>query len=234
MTKKQEVYFELNNEEMKVEDWTSLTEEELFELKEAFLTTRYGRGGEHLNLFPNLVDPGKINTKYNGDYLKKLPKSITQQSLREFKGNGKVEIFKIDSLNHSHYLVVLLPEKTLEVDIWSLHMNDIKPYTQYKSGEKLKTIKVTKNRYHITNIFSNGSKAVNQARRLSHLFELGDTSFKSLEMVKKGNRNYYQLDISENGKITLRNGINGPSYNTLDEIIGRKHSTELNIMEFIG
>lgn len=237
MTKKQkhEAYFGINKEELEVENWETLSEEELFDLKEAILSTKYGRGGEHLNLFPNLIDPGKLNQKYNGEYIERLPKTISQQSLKEFQGNGKVEIFRIESLNHSHYLVLLLPEKTIEVDIWSLYMNDKPPYTKYKQGEKLKTIKVTKNRYHITNIFSNGSKAVNQARRLSHLFELGDTNFLSLERAKKGDRNYYILDINDtNGEVIIKNGINGPSYTSLDELVGRKHSLDLNIMEFLG
>lgn len=236
MTKKQkhEAYFGINKEELEVENWETLSEEELYELKENLLSTKYGRGGEHLNLFPNLIDPGKINREYNGEYLQKLPKTINQQSLKEFQGNGKVEIFRIESLNHSHYLVLLLPEKTIEVDIWSLTMNDQPPYTKYKGGNKIKTIKVPKNRYHITNLFSNGSKAVNQARRLSHLFGLGDTNFLSLERVKKGGRNNYNLDIDDTGGIILRNGINGPTYSSLDELVGRKHSLDLNIMEFLG
>ena len=235
MTKKQEAFFGLNYEEVgiEVEDWANLTEEELYDLKENLLLTRYGKGGENINLFPNLIDPGKINTKYNGDYLKRLPKIIKEQTLREFKGNGKVDILRIDTLNKSHYIIILLPEKTLEVDIWQLKMNDSQPYTKYKEGKKIKSIKVTKNKYHITNIFTNGNKAINQAKRLSILFGLGDTSFKSLEMVKKG-KNTYNLDINEKGKMILRNGTNGKTYSSLDELVGRNHSINLNIMEFIG
>lgn len=234
MTKKQEAYFELNNEEMEVEDWASLTEEEIFELKEAFLSTKYGTGGEHLNLFPNLVDPGKLNYEFNGEYIEKLPKTISQRNLKQFKGNGKIDIIKIDSLNHSHYLIILLPQKTIEIDLWAITMNDKPPYTKYREGKKLKTIKVTKSKYHISNIFSNGGKALNQAKRLSYLLGLGDTSIKSLEQVKKGNRNYYMMDIKETGEIILKNGYNGPSYNSLDELLGRRHTIDLNIMEFIG
>lgn len=231
---KNEAYFGLNYEEVGIEDWANLTEEELYELKENLLLTRYGKGGENINLFPNLVDPGRLNTQFNGDYLKRLPKIIKQQTLREYKGNGKVDILRIDTLNKSHYIIILLPEKTLEVDIWQLKMNDSQPYTKYKEGKKIKSIKVTKNKYHITNIFTNGNKAINQAKRLSILFELGDTSFNSLTKVKEGGRNNYILDINETGKMILRNGLNGPIYSSLDEIIKRKHSIGLNIMEYIG
>lgn len=227
-------YFGINKEELEVENWETLSEEEIFELKENLLSTKYGRGGEHLNLFPNLIDPGKINLEFNGEYIKRLPKNITQQSLKEFKGNGRIDIIKIDSLNHSHYLIILLPNKTIEVDIWKITMNDTPPYTKYKTGEKIKTIKVPKNRYHTTNIFSNGAKALNQAKRLSYLLKLGDTNFKLLEEAKKGNRNNYILDINDTGEMIIKNGYNGPSYNSLDELIKRKHTINLNILEYIG
>lgn len=227
-------YFGINKEELEVENWETLSEEEIFELKENLLSTKYGRGGEHLNLFPNLIDPGKINLEFNGEYIKQLPKRLNQQSLKEFKGNGRIDIIKIDSLNHSHYLIILLPNKTIEVDIWKITMNDIPPYTKYKAGEKIKTIKVPKSKYHICNIFSNGSKALNQAKKLSYIFQLGDTNFKLLEEVKKGNRNSYNLDLSENGEMIIRNGYNGPSYNSLDELIKRKHTINLNILEYLG
>lgn len=234
MTKDHKAHFELNNEEMKVEDWASLTEEEIFELKEAILSTKYGRGGEHLNFFPTLIDPGKLNYEYNKEYIEKLPRSITQQSLKEFQGNGRIDIIRIDSLNHSHYLIIILPEKTINIDLWTLYMNDKPPYTKYREGKKLRKIKITKNKYHICNIYSNGSKAINQAKRLSYLFGLGDTSIKSLEQVKKGRRNIYQLDLSKEGKLIIRNGINGPIYNSLDELIKRNHTIDINIMEFLG
>lgn len=233
MTKKQEAFFGINKEELEVENWETLSEEELYELKESILSTRYGRGGEHLNLFPNLVDPGKLNYEFNGQYIEKLPGKITQQTLNNFKGNGMVDIIKINSLNHSHYLVVIIPQKTIEVDIWAIYMNTEKPYTKYMKGKKLKSVKINKNKYIITNIFSNWGKALNQAKRLSALFQLGDTSFNQLKQVKNG-RNNYILDFKETGEIILKNGYNGPSYNSIDEILGRKHILDLNIMEYIG
>lgn len=234
MTKKQTAYFKINEEEMEVENWETLSEDEIFELKENLLMTKYGVGGENINLFPNLIDPGQLNMEFNGEYIKRLPKRITQQTLKQFKGNGKVDIIRIDSLNKTHYIIILIPKITLEVDLWKITMNDNPPYTKYKTGEKIKTIKVPKSRYHITNIFTNGAKSINQAKRLSALFKLGDTNFKSLEQVKKGGRNNYILDINDTGEVIIKNGTNGPSYNTLDEIIGRRHSIDLNIMEFIG
>lgn len=234
MTKKQEAFFELNNEEVGIEDWTTLTEDELFELKESILSTKFGIGGENINFFPNLIDPGKINIEFNKEYIERLPKKITEQSLREHKGNGRVDIIKVDTLNKSHYIIILLPERPLEIDIWQLKMNDSQPYTKYKEGKKIKSIKINKNKFHITNIFTNANKAINQAKKLSILFELGDTSFNSLKRVKEGGRNNYLLDIDDKGRIILKNGINGPIYSSLDELIGRKHSINLNIMEYIG
>lgn len=234
MTKEQKAFFGINKEELEVENWETLSEEELYELKEAILSTKYGRGGEHLNFFPTLIDPGKLNYEYNKEYIEKLPRSITQQSLKEFQGNGRIDIIRIDSLNHSHYLITILPEKTINIDLWTLYMNDKPPYTKYREGKKLRKIKITKNKYHICNIYSNGSKAINQARRLSYLFGMGDTNFLHLEQVKKGRRNIYQLDLSKEGKLIIRNGINGPIYNSLDELIGRKHTINLNILEYIG
>lgn len=233
MTKQHKVYFDNEEIRKEIEDWTNLTEEELFELKENLLSTKYGRGGENINFFPNLIDPGRLNTQFNGEYIEKLPKRIIEQNLKEYKGNGKVDIIRIDTLNKSHYIIILIPEKTLEVDLWQLEMNNQPPYTQYKSGKKIKTIKVSRSKYHITNIFTNMNKAINQAKRISLLFKLGDTSFKSLERIKEG-RNNYTLDLIEDGKFIIRNGYNGPSYNSLDELLGRTHTIELNIMEFLG
>lgn len=197
--------------------WEELDEEEQFLLKEALLYNKYGTGGEYYSIIPNLINYKRENPELK-EYFE-IPKTIRQSLLDGKEENGSIQILPIDK-DKTLYTTILLPEKTIEITPFQLLHGTGEQKTKYYTIKPLKPIKVTKNQFLITNIYSNKNKAFTQARYLSVLFEMGGNSFKELEQQKEGKKMVLNLDIQD-GKMIYKKS-SGEIFETLDEVLKRK------------
>lgn len=224
---------EVKEIEVTLDNWTELTDDQKETLKASLIKSKYGIGGEHLSTFPTTMD-SKINEWVEKEYnLSKLPKRLTEQTFKEWTDNGTVQIIPLEVGNTINYLVVLLPNKNLKMDIWTLENGMEKPYTKYTAHAKLdKQLTFTQKHFHITNIYTNKNKAYNQSKNLIKLFQLGGNNFKTLEQQKELQSNYIKKELTADGKIQLLEiGKNtgqptGKTWNNLEEYLGRnKHKS---------
>lgn len=205
--------------------WEELDEEEQYLLKEALLYNRYGTGGEYYSIIPNLINSKKENPELK-EYFN-LPKVIRQSFLNGKEKNGSIQILPIDK-DKTIFATILLPEKTLEVTPFQLLHGTGEEKTKYYQIKPLKPIKVTKNQFLITNLYSNKNKSFTQGRYLSVFYGLGGNDFKELEAQKEGKRMTLTLDIKD-GKMIYKKS-SGETFETLEEVLGRKpHNIQKNI-----
>lgn len=237
---KENTQMEMEQKEINLEAWDTLTEEQQQQLKETLLKSKYGIGGEHFSTFPTLLD-NKINTWVEEKYqISKLPKRIGEKTFKEWKQNGEIKIIPLVKGEKIHYLITILPNKNLKMELWDLEKEGIKPYLKYIKYNSLGEITLTKNHFHILNGYTNKNKAFNQAKQLVKLFQLG-TDFKTLEGQKELKTNYLQLDIME-GQYILKeikatdHKPNGKTYQDLGDYLGRKQHQKIqfNYLENIG
>lgn len=224
-------------QELTLEAWDTLTQEQREALKASLIKSKYGIGGEHLSTFPTTLD-NKINPWVEETYqISKLPSRVTETTFKDWEANGGVKIIPLEVGTTINYLVVLLPNKPLKMDIWTLQNGETKPYTKYTDWSKLdKQLTFNKGHYHITNIYTNKNKAFNQAKNLVKLFKLGQYNFKALENWKEVTKmDYYKKDLTPEGKIIIQKiGKNtgkptGKTWNTLEDLTGRKPHGQIGI-----
>lgn len=230
---KENTQMEMEQKEINLEAWDTLTEDQQKLLKESLLKSKYGIGGEHFSTFPTLLTDSKTNTWVAEKYqTAKLPKRVSEQTFKAWNKNGTLQILPLVKGEKVHYLTIIKPNKNIKMDLWELDKTDIKPYQEYTTKNLLGQITLTKNNYHILNSYTNKNKAYNQSKLLVKLFQLG-TNFKQLEREKDLNQNYLQLDIMD-GKYILReikytdHKPNGKIFNSIGEYLGREQPKEIN------
>lgn len=237
---KENIQTETEQKEINLEAWDTLTEEQQQQLKESLLKSKYGIGGEHFSTFPTLLD-NKINTWVEEKYqISKLPKRLSEKTFKDWETNGTLQIIPLLKGEKIHYLITILPNKNLKMDLWDLEKEGTKPYLKYTKYNPLGEITLTKNHFHILNSYTNKNKAYNQAKALIKLFQLG-TNFKHLEQQKELKTNYLQLDIMD-GQYILKeikatdHKPNGKIYKDIGDYLGRKQHQKIqfNYLENIN
>jgi hypothetical protein len=232
---KQESQEQLEELDLSLGNWKGLTEEQQTELKGSLLNTLYGKGGEHLSTFPTLLD-NKINTWVEETYsISKLPtaKKLGDTTFSKWtKENGEIKILPITKgdINSktkakTHYLIILLPNKEMDLDIWKLGKdgdNTLK-YTEYNLLGK---VTLTNKHFHILNYYTNSNKAYNQARKLTTLLQVGNTHGE-LERQKNLFYGEYTLDINGDGEYILKKA--GQSFKDIGHILGREQHKDIPI-----
>lgn len=216
-------------------EWASLTQEQQETLKKSLLKSGYGVGGEHFSTFPTLLD--SINNPTNPftekHYPKsKLPKRVQETTFKTWEQNGTLQILPLLKSDKIHYLIIILPNKNIKMDLWELEKEQQKPYSKYITHNLIGEITLTNNHFHILNSYTNKNKAYNQSNLLVKLFQLGTTP-KILEQQKDLNTNYLQLDIMD-GKYILReiskntHKPTGKIFKDIGEYLGRKQHSKIN------
>lgn len=223
-----------------LEAWESLTTEQQTTLKESLLKSKYGIGGEHFSTFPTLLD-NKINIWVEEKYqISKLPKRVTEITFKTWGINGTLQILPLQKGEKIHYLILILPNKNIKLDLWELDKEDSKPYLQYTTNKHIGEITLGKNHFHILNSYTNKNKAYNQSKQLTKLFQLG-TDFKTLEGQKELHTNYLKLDITD-GKYILQeiskntHKPTGKTFQSIGEYINKKqhNNIKFNYLENIN
>lgn len=222
---------ETTTEQVTLEAWDTLNEEQQALLKESLLKSKYGIGGEHFSTFPTLLD-NKINTWVEEEYsVSKLPKRITEATFKAWEAKGTLQILPLLKGEKIHYLVVLLPNKNVKLQLWQLDKEAEKPYLKYTTHNPLGELQFTNQHFHILNSYTNKNKAYNQAKQLVKLLQLG-TDFKELEQQKELRVDHLQLDIEDGKQVLKKLGKNGgkytgKQYQSIGEYLGRKQHTKV-------
>lgn len=228
-------------DQMTLEAWDTLNEDQQKLLKESLLKSKYGIGGEQFSTFPTLLTDSKTNVWVAEKYqTAKLPKRVTEQTFKTWEANGTLQILPLVKGERVHYLTIIKPNKDLQMDLWELDKTDIKPYQEYTTKNLLGQMTIGKSNFHILNSYTNKNKAYNQSKLLVKLFQLG-TDFKQLEMEKDLKQNYLQLDIT-NGQYILKeikytdHKPNGKTFQSLGDYLGREQPKEVqfNYLENIN
>lgn len=223
-----------------LDGWEELTQEQQTSLKATLLKSKYGIGGEHFSLFPTLLD-NKINSWVEQKYsISKLPSRVSENTFKTWEGNGTLQILPLVKDTKTHYLLILLPNKDLQMDIWDLEKEDTKPYLTYTKHNLLGQLTFTNQQFHIINSYTNKNKAYNQGKALIKLLQLG-TTFTTLEQQKELNTNHLELTINNGTWELMEIGKNtkqptGNIFNNLGEYLGREQHSQLqsNYLELIG
>lgn len=231
---------EQTEQELTLEAWDTLNEEQQKLLKESLLKSKYGIGGEHFSTFPTLLD-NKINTWVEEKYqISKLPKRVQAGTFKEWEANGQLKIIPLMKGERIHYLVTLIPNKNIKMEMWELQKEDMKPYLEYTTHNSLGDITLTNKHFHILNGYTNKNKAYNQAKQLVKLFKLG-TDFQTLEAQKELMENYLKLEIKD-GQFILQeiskntHNPNGKTYQSIGDFLGRNQHKKVtfNYLENIN
>lgn len=231
---------EETSEALTLENWETLTQEQKLTLKNSILKTKYGTGGENIGLFPTLLGAKTTNPFIIGEYGERVEATVRQNNLNNYKDNGSIKLLPLEIGDKTHYLLIILPNKPLNMDIWELY-TEAKPYTKYTKYSKIGKITVNEGEYIISNIYSNKNKTWNNGKRLANLFRLfyNIKETESIKDLKPGNY-YLKKDITENGKITYReystnsHKPTGKSFSSIGEYLQRKLPTEdLDLLTYL-
>jgi hypothetical protein len=221
-------------------DWATLTEEQQTSLKSSLLKSKYGIGGEHYSTFPTLLD-NKLNAWVEEKYsISKLPKRVTETTFKSWESNGTLQIIPINKGTKTHYLLALIPNKNIKMDIWELEKETEKPFLTYTTHTLLTQQTFTNKHFHILNSYTNKNKAYNQGKALIKLLQLG-TDFTTLELQKELKTNYLQMELNQ-GKwelVEISKNTHKPTtkkWENIGDYLGRvQHkSIPFNYMENIG
>lgn len=215
-------------------NWEEKTQEQKEFTKEQLIyKSQYGKGGEHFSNFPTIISQDKEHNPFIMDYHKGLPKKVTAQQLTEWdKTNGHIQIIPILKGKKTSYIITLNPIKPLKVENHLL-LKESEHTLKYTTHTINNNLTLTNKHYHITNIYTNTSKTINQTKLLSKLFKLGlhgYTDYKPFtESLKNGQyTNTLEMDISKEGKIIFKeilknsNNYTGKIYNHIGELLGRE------------
>ena len=222
-----------------LDGWDTFTEEQQTTLSQSIKKSKNGSGGEHFSTFPTLLDK-KINTwaeeKYNTNKLGK----ISQQQFKTWEANGTLQILPLIKGEKTHYLITILPNQNIKMDLWELEKEGTKPFLKYTTHNLLGEITLTNKHYHILNGYTNKNKALNQSKLLVKLFQLG-TDISQLIQEKELNIPHLQMDIQD-GKIIFREiskntkKPTGKIYQSIGDYLGREphQNIKINYLELIN
>lgn len=229
-------------------NWEEKTQEEKdFSTEQLIYKSQYGKGGEHFSNFPTIISQDKEHNPFIMEYHKGLPNKVTAQQLQEWeKTNGNIIIIPILKGKKTSYIITLNPIKPLQVENYIL-LKESEHTLKYTTHTINNTLTLTNKHYHITNIYTNTSKTINQTKLLSKLWKLGLNGYKDYkpfsESLKNGQyTNTLEMGISQDGKIIYKeiqknsNNYTGKIYNHIGELLGREqhsHHKNLDIYKLI-
>lgn len=207
-------------EEKILQQQQNLTETERQELeeKEKQLKTHYGIGGQVYSIFPILLD--KAENPWLEEILAGIPARVSQQNILAWsRVNGTLDLVKVNRGGKDYYIILLLPKKEMEFQIWDLTwgMEPQESFLKYNKAERREKVKLTPENYLITNITTNRGKAIHQIKVMAKLLQLG---YQDLEERAKITLKYTSEGLEEIGKNSGR--PTGRKWKSLEELVGRK------------